>query len=1049
MGNTLASVRVITFTMPNIVRSVIFSCFVLVVARLPISAQFSGTLPFGKNKIQYDKFNWQYIQSDNFDVYFSDGGYYTAKFTAMHAEQALRKIETTLSVSISKRIVIILYNSHNLFQQTNVIDEFMSEGIGGVTELFKNRVVLPFEGDYEKFAHVIHHELVHAVINDIFYGGSVQALISNSPRAQLPLWMNEGFAEYSSVGGLDTKTDQFMRDVAVSEYLKGLNQLSGYFAYRGGQAFWSYVADKYGKEKVGEVLMRFKALGDVNRTFLSAFGLSYEDMSEQWAKDTKKYYFPDVDRYDYVEDWSTRLTNHQKEDNFYNTSPAVSPDGETVAFISDRGDGVFGLYLMDLETKQVEKLATSARSTDFEELNFLTPGISWNPSGTELAVGAKAGNTDGIYIINAKSGDYRVVATGIQTIGGVAWSPDGAFIAFDAAVGGTQSDIYLYEVATGKLSQLTNDVFTDMEPAWSVDSKTVYFISDRGDHLSGTETEHNFAMWDHDVYQRDIYSVSLDSGGIVRHTFEPSVGKYSIAVAPDNQRLLYTADYNGIGNLWELQLSTGKRQARSNSLQEVSQISLSKDGSKLLFSSQNRVGYDLFLVKYPFDLPVKDSLPTTRFMQQQIDEKSSLANILDTAEPAVETNDLSYGTFDVNFDGTSMVPPNDEAETVDARAPGATGDSVVDFTPREYKVRFTTDVISGNAGFSNFYGAQGTTQMLFSDMLGDHEIYFRANLFLDLANSNFYLQYNYKPLIIDYSFSAFHTAGYTFVYDGPNTYYARMRSYGAASWASLPFSRYQRLDFGFQAQQMSRENLDDPTVFGLSRFVVVPTLSFVHDDAVPGFWAPIKGTRANITLEASPPIGSTGLSFFTMRTDLREYIHLGGNYCIALRGSGGASIGGNPQKFFIGGVDNWINRTFSAAGWPFQNPEDFAFTRPGWPLRGYSINERDGSQYFVANAELRFPLLFAIQAGPLPALFQGLQGQFFFDVGGAWDRFGMAGTTMGNVRTVALDPILYSTGIGIRSIIIGLPLRFDVAWRHQSTGGMSEPYYLFSLGADF
>ena len=43
----------------------------------------------------------------------------------------------------------MVYNSHNEFQQTNIVRPYMREGIGGVTELFKNRVVFPFEGNYE------------------------------------------------------------------------------------------------------------------------------------------------------------------------------------------------------------------------------------------------------------------------------------------------------------------------------------------------------------------------------------------------------------------------------------------------------------------------------------------------------------------------------------------------------------------------------------------------------------------------------------------------------------------------------------------------------------------------------------------------------------------------------------------------------------------------------------------------------------------------------------------------------------------------------------
>ena len=53
----------------------------------------------------------------------------------------------------------------------------MFEGIGGVTELYKNRIVIPFDGSHKEFKHVIHHELVHAFINDYIYGGNIQNLI--------------------------------------------------------------------------------------------------------------------------------------------------------------------------------------------------------------------------------------------------------------------------------------------------------------------------------------------------------------------------------------------------------------------------------------------------------------------------------------------------------------------------------------------------------------------------------------------------------------------------------------------------------------------------------------------------------------------------------------------------------------------------------------------------------------------------------------------------------------------------------------------------------
>src|SRR5436309_1174258 len=121
---------------------------------LPASSQETT---FGKNKVQYTDFSWYYIQSSHFDVYFTEGGDYIADFTADVAESSYTLISKSFRYQITNRVPIVVYNSHNDFQQTNVVNSYLEEGIGGVTELFKNRIVLPFEGDYKKFRHVIHH----------------------------------------------------------------------------------------------------------------------------------------------------------------------------------------------------------------------------------------------------------------------------------------------------------------------------------------------------------------------------------------------------------------------------------------------------------------------------------------------------------------------------------------------------------------------------------------------------------------------------------------------------------------------------------------------------------------------------------------------------------------------------------------------------------------------------------------------------------------------------------------------------------------------------
>jgi hypothetical protein len=1040
----------------------ILLCVLLGIIIIPISALSQ----FGQNKVQYQNFdNWKFIRSKHFDVYFYEGGEYLARYTAIHAERSLASIERRLIYSINKRIPIMVYQTHNEFQQTNVVSDALPEGVGGVTELFKNRVTLPFEGKYEQFRHVIHHELVHAVLNDMFYGGTIQTAMTNNIRVELPLWMNEGLAEYEGIGGYDTPTDMFMRDIALSEYLKGFQNLSGYYAYRGGQAFYWYVAEKYGEQKVGELINRLKALGSLELAFKSAFNMTMEEFSDQWVKELKKKYLPDIVRYEAIDDFSTRLTNHVKDENYYNSSPAISPDGDKMAFISDR-NGVFGIYTKALNGKdkpdkeKVEKIISSERALDFEELNLLTPGISWDPKGKKLAVSAKSGGEDALYIVDVESGDYIKKIFGLKSLTSAIWSPDGKTIAFIASVR-EQSDIFLYDVASGKIEQLTNDIFSDQNPIWAPDSKTLYFISDRADFTDGSKNRNNFKMWDFDHSHHEIYSMDLASRVINRITFDSSE-KTSMAIAPDGKKMLFISDKNGIGNLYELTFSTGVIKAKTNSISGITQLSLSRDGTKLLFTSQIKGGYDIYELRFPFERKAYDSLPLTRFREQQADlkkaEQMATAILADTTTSQPQKL-MGYGKFQVELSRQQIVQPNPDVPAAPKQpnqpttGTSTTEAALADTTitqPQPYKISFSPDLILSTAGYSSFFGVQGVTQMLFSDMLGNHQIYGLLNLRYDLRNSDFYVAYNYLPEIVDYQIAAFHSVGYTSRYNpmfGVSESF-RFRDFGISAGASYAFDRYRRLEWKLEYHNASKDNIDFPTDPSISRNLFVPELRYVQDNTQFGWFAPNKGTRLFLELQGVPKLSTEGIGFMSVRTDIRHYFNFWNGYLtFAFRGTAGASFGPNPRTFFMGGVDNWINRTFSNNQIPFENPEDFTFIQTAfqYPLRGWEINALNGNKYFLTNGEVRFPLLALIPAIPIPFVFQGA---LFYDVGGAWNNDFRATTIPDFNGNSSPMNLRMSTGIGIRSVILGLPLRFDVAWRDNVTA-WSEPYYLFSLGGDF
>src|SRR3990172_7219853 len=249
---------------------------------------------FGQNKVQYVNFEWKFMQSKHFDIYFAQGGESIARFTADAAESSLVSLQNNIGYPIKNRIPIIVFNSHNEFQQNNAVDEYLPEGVGGVTELFKNRILVPFEGDYDKFRHVIHHELLHAYMNDMYYGGSIQNIISQNIRLQFPIWFSEGMAEYQSLNGNDKANDMFIRDAVIYDYLPEVSYIGGYLAYRGGQSFFAWLADEYGQDKIGDMMQQIKALGDVDEGFEDVYKLTLEELSEKWIKNLKQTYWPDI-----------------------------------------------------------------------------------------------------------------------------------------------------------------------------------------------------------------------------------------------------------------------------------------------------------------------------------------------------------------------------------------------------------------------------------------------------------------------------------------------------------------------------------------------------------------------------------------------------------------------------------------------------------------------------------------------------------------------------------------------------------------------------------
>ncbi len=1016
---------------------------------------------FGKNKVQYKDFSWQFVQSKHFDVYYTGNDKNLAEFTADVAETSYVSIQKDFRFDLISRIPIIVYSSHNDFQQTNVTYGIIDEGVGGFTEIFKDRIVLPFQGNYKDFRHVIHHELVHAVMFQLLYGGGMGSMVTGMAMFQVPLWFAEGLAEYESLGW-DTESDMFMRDAVLNGYTPEIPYLYGFLAYKGGQSVLMYLAEKYGSPKIGEVLGKIRANKNMERGFKQSIGLKIEDLTKDWHKYLKRTYWPDIEGRDEPEDIAKKLTDHTKGRHFLNNAPTISPQGDRLIYLTDKSD-YMDIYMMSSFTgKSLGKLVKGQRSDLFESLHWLSPGMGWSPDGKKIVFAAKSGSKDALYILDVETRDIvKTLQFDLDGVFSPDWSPDGKHLVF---MGFTQghSDLYLYNMENEKLDKLTRDVFSDNEPAWSADGKEIAFISDRGDYLEAPEDD--FKIQNIDYNNLELYTIDVGTKEITRHTNNQSEEK-SPAFSPDGREIAFISDENGIYNIHMLDRGKKITYPVTNQITGISQLSWSREGSRLVFSSFYYGGYDIYLLNNPLNIePGSVKLEKTAFLKKK--ESFEALDVKTGKKTETEKLGLDYSNyvFGDNFrTGQIDYSEPDEDEFLDT---GEYKDNKGNYIAKKYKIRFTPDMITGGAGYSQFFGLQGSSMFVLSDLMGNHQIQIYTDLFYNIKNSNFQFTYYYLPKRTDLGISIFHYSYLFYTYVPVSNFYTygfvRDRYYGFSLSMSRPFSRFRRVDFGMTGIGIERDygtldlygfsgDLFNETGTAITRRLLLLNMGYTTDSVIWGITGPVNGGRSNINFTYSPLVDKkNSLEFWTLRGDYRKYIRLAKDYSIAVRFAGGMSEGRHPQRFLLGGMTNWINYEYSDEAYTI-NDDDYIFLSSfETPFRGYPYYAMIGNRFVLSNIEFRFPLLrYLVLGWPVPMGFSNIRGSMFMDVGSAWDNtdnWEPFDTSGGFPR---FQDLKAGYGLGMRVNLGFFLLRYDAAWQTDLMTSSHKPRHYFSMGAEF
>ncbi len=538
---------------------------------------------FGQNKIQYKDFNYHILSTEHFDIYYYEGGEDIAQFAEDVLEDGYNLIHDDLEIDIEFKVPVILYNSPNDFSQTNVTLELIEESVGGFTEILKNRMVIPFNGDYAEFRHVLVHELTHVFEFVIFFPSKLEAMLSGDIFYSIPLWVMEGFAEFESQGW-DLGTDIFMRDLVTNNKVVPLAQLGnygGYLVYKQGQAFYRYVTEKYDRKKTGEFIHLLKSKKNLDATFLQVFGVSVEDFHDRWLRYYQMQYWPKIGLQQNYEDLVRVVYDHRKTNTLYNTSPAISPRGDKIAFISDRTGTADIILISSIDGHVIRRLVKAEYSAGYEGLHLYQGGLTWSPDEKYLAFAAKVRGEDMLCIVQARSGrSFKKLALDLDGIFNPCYAPDGRSI-YISGLKDSYLDIYRVDLASGRLEHVTDDIYTDKYPYPTADGRLL-FVSDRPD------SNDSYAYGQYAVYEQS-------DGGPAR--LVPRTGYVASPIPAADRGFFFVADYDSAYNLYYYDRAEGRITKRTNIMTGCYYPTISETGDKVAFGYYDNYGYDICVTK--------------------------------------------------------------------------------------------------------------------------------------------------------------------------------------------------------------------------------------------------------------------------------------------------------------------------------------------------------------------------------------------------------------------------------------------------------------------
>jgi hypothetical protein len=929
---------------------------------------------FGKNRIQYKSFKWRYYSTENFDVYFYDGGNEIAQIATKYLEKEFDRITDILGTVSYTKTEIFLYNSSTDLLQSNIGVNDNSFDVAGQTNFVKPLVEIAYPGNAEEFKRILVYKVASMLIYDMMFGGSLSDMFQNSYLLTLPEWFMKGAARYTAYGW-DVEMDDFIRDLIRNKSVKNLNKFTEREAELLGQSIWNFIAERYGTSYISNILNLTRIIRNEERSISGTIGTPYKAFIAEW----QNYYIEQasfIDQNYILPERTSKMVANNRGDEIRDIK--LSPEGNNYAYAYNY-NGKYRVIIGQMGRNREKTILKGGYRLINQDPERNIPLLSWKDENTLGIINTRYGkNFLVMYELSSKKKERKEL-TRINQIRDFDILRNGNLAVLSADRNG-DNDLYLISLRRNSIKKITSDFYDDINPRFVPGTSSIIFSSNRASDtidVAGRDIQKVT-----ETYNIFIYNIDTTKNVVQRITNNLSKNINPIAV--NENEFYYLSDQQGIFNLYKYNLPNKIAFQVTNFGAGIKDYDISYDKRYFSFvMSEN--GKDNLYVKENYNLDQniftaqtkRQQYLNAKFVAQRLRDarnKKALTdnmagavkpiNELTTDSETTETPPQKSSFLDQYGDRAASLPAEGLIDTRNYVFTGRTPETAPVTTPKKEQSDiintdayvFDTDVVKSGKNTGSFlsnyrrlkkesdvagpfpyetkfsadnvvtsfvidplmgFGINLQTQM--NDQLENHKFYGGILIPTDLKSGSFFGEYRFLKHTVDFNARYSRRSLYRAI-DKSNSYQRyTLNTYEVG--ASLPFNAMSRLSISPFVETTRFWDLDPNNVTAPISGPVTSQVNyggvkfeFIYDNSSVEGLNVLSGSRGKFGLRHNESVSDSKKSFTNFYMDLRHYQSLHREIVLAGRFFYGRYWGNNPQNYLLGGMDNWLFNSTNKSG---------------------------------------------------------------------------------------------------------------------------------------